>query len=101
MESSTFSSSYDEVSDSWNISSTALLSPKPDTLSFADYYPIYLRVFMLGVHPPLVAFGLLGNALVLCIMPRRAVDISTSAKLFYIVIAAADTVLLIEDNCIN
>ena len=51
---------------------------------------ILLNVFLGGFVPVLIMIGLIGNSLVLVIMPNQAVLASKSAKFYYIIIALAN-----------
>ena len=49
-----------------------------------------VRVFLIGFEPVLILVGLIGNALVLIIMPRKTVMAAKSAKFYYMLLAFAD-----------
>ena len=59
-------------------------------------YPYYQVISFLTVYPAIVAIGLIGNALIICIMPRTKVQICRSTKLYYLIIAIADMANLIN-----
>ena len=56
---------------------------------------ILLLVFLKYFEPLLLIIGLIGNFLILVLMPKRCVQASASAKYYYILIALADLLDLI------
>lgn len=78
-------------STSWSLSSPAstALVGKMDT-------PLWLRVWFELVEPWILLFGVLSNLLVAALMPRRAVAVASSAKIYYVSIAVCDCYNLIN-----
>lgn len=58
--------------------------------------PLWLRIWFELIEPWILLFGVLFNALVIAIMPRRSVAVAQSAKIYYVSIAVFDCYNLIN-----
>ena len=52
--------------------------------------PLWLRIWFELIEPWILLFGVIFNVLVIIIMPRRAVAVAQSAKIYYVSIAVSD-----------
>lgn len=78
------------------MSSGNLSSTTEFTSDYAYLTQLWLRLWFEIIEPNIVIFGLISNALVFIVMPRKGVAVGSSAKIYYTSIAISDFFKLIN-----
>ena len=55
---------------------------------------LWFRIWLQIIQPDIVIFGMITNPIILLLMPRSAVTVGPSAKIYYVTIAISDFINL-------
>lgn len=78
------------MESSSNSTSIAQITTTSTSSTSTDTTPLWLRLWFELIEPWILLFGMVTNIIVVMVMPRHAVAVARSAKIYYITIAAVD-----------
>lgn len=67
-----------------------------NTVGTVAPFPVWLMIWFELLEPWILIFGILGNILVVCVIPRAGVTVGPSLKIYYTSIGVSDIINLVQ-----